>query len=160
MEFGCCPTVSFLSHNGGHLSIEFVDSFQNDTRERSCQQFPSTLLLKRKRLARKEGTGRADQSEAKQKLGFAKTGARAKVEIEIELVCETRRHRCVPSRVHANLVRDIPTDHKPLYLNKGLRKGREPFKKITGGDVLSNKALAAKAISRRTETILRRSLAL
>lgn len=35
----------FLSHNGGHLSIEFVDDLQNDKSESSCQQ---DFFLKRK----------------------------------------------------------------------------------------------------------------
>lgn len=44
-------TVFF--HNGGHLSIEFVDDLQNDKEESSCQQD----FLKRKEKHRDEGSG-------------------------------------------------------------------------------------------------------
>lgn len=36
-RLGARPTPS-LPHNGGHLSIEFVDDLQNDKLESSCQQ--------------------------------------------------------------------------------------------------------------------------
>lgn len=52
----------FLFHNGGHLSIEFVDSFQNDKGERPCQHSPPPL--KRKRLSREDRNGDAGKREA------------------------------------------------------------------------------------------------
>lgn len=60
----------FLSHNGGHLSIEFVDSFQNDKGERPCQRF-SPLPLKEEKIVKGGQKWGRREERGRQRLRFA-----------------------------------------------------------------------------------------
>lgn len=76
MELGCWPRAGwFLSHNGGHLSIEFVDSFQNDTGEKPLSAlFPPS---KKGRLPREDRSWREQGRERLAKVTFCINGKRA-----------------------------------------------------------------------------------